>query len=100
MEARHAVIVVMGNIHPRVLVIALLSLRGTALLLKGPGGGIRTVRTVRSRLLQRGRAALPSDETGPCASKNEAKQEAKLRIMKSHLHVYTPGVATYIDAFL
>ena len=37
---------------------------------------------------------------GPCASKNEAKQEAKLRIMKSHLHVYTPGVTTYIDAFL
>ena len=37
---------------------------------------------------------------GPCVSNKEAKQEAKLRIMKSKLHVYTPGVATYIDAFL
>ena len=37
---------------------------------------------------------------GPCVSKNEAKQEAKLRIMTSNLHVYTPGVTTYIDAFL
>ena len=35
---------------------------------------------------------------GPCESKKEAIQEAKLKMMTSHLHVLTTGI--YIDPFM